>query len=63
LPAIALTTDTSVLTAIANDYAFEQIFSKQVWALGQPGDVLLAITTRAIRPTCWPRSKPRTSAK
>ena len=45
LPAIALTTDTSVLTAIANDYSFEQIFSKQVWALGQPGDVLLAITT------------------
>jgi D-sedoheptulose 7-phosphate isomerase len=45
LPAIALTTDTSVITAIANDSAFEQIFSKQVWALGQPGDVLLAITT------------------
>src|SRR5471032_2685614 len=45
LGAIALTTDTSVLTAIANDYSFEQIYSKQVWALGQPGDVLLAITT------------------
>jgi D-sedoheptulose 7-phosphate isomerase len=44
LPAIALTTDSSLLTAIANDYAFEQVFSKQVWALGQPGDVLLAIT-------------------
>jgi len=45
LPAIALTTDSSVLTAIANDYAFEQIFAKQVRALGQPGDVLLAVTT------------------
>src|SRR3954462_8293014 len=45
LPAVALSTDTSVLTAIANDYSFEQIFSKQVWALGQPGDVLLAIST------------------
>jgi D-sedoheptulose 7-phosphate isomerase len=45
LPAIALTADTSIITAIANDYAFEQIFSKQVWALGQPGDVLLALTT------------------
>src|SRR5471032_2550506 len=45
LPAIALSTDTSVLTAIANDYSFEQIYSKQVWALGQPGDVLLAIST------------------
>ena len=45
LPAIALTTDSSILTAIANDYDFNQIFSKQVRALGQPGDVLLAITT------------------
>jgi D-sedoheptulose 7-phosphate isomerase len=45
LPAIALSTDSSVLTAIGNDYSFEQIFSKQVRALGQPGDVLLAITT------------------
>jgi D-sedoheptulose 7-phosphate isomerase len=45
LPAIALGTDSSVLTAIANEYAYDQIFSKQVWALGQPGDVLLAITT------------------
>jgi D-sedoheptulose 7-phosphate isomerase len=45
LPAIALTTDSSVLTAIANDYSFEQIFAKQVRALGQPGDVLLAVTT------------------
>ncbi|SAK73727.1 phosphoheptose isomerase [Caballeronia ptereochthonis] len=45
LPAIALTTDTSILTAIGNDYAFEQIFSNQVRALGQAGDVLLALST------------------
>jgi D-sedoheptulose 7-phosphate isomerase len=45
LAAIALTTDTSVLTAIANDYDFEQVFSRQVQALGQAGDVLLAIST------------------
>jgi D-sedoheptulose 7-phosphate isomerase len=45
LPAIALTTDTSILTAIGNDYAFEQIFSNQVRALGQAGDVLLAMST------------------
>lgn len=44
-PALALTTDTSVLTSIANDYEFDQIFSKQVEALGRPGDVLLAIST------------------
>ena len=45
LGAIALSTDSSILTAIANDYHFDQIFSKQVRALGQPGDVLLAIST------------------
>jgi len=45
LAAIALTTDTSTLTSIANDYEYEQIFSKQVSALGQAGDVLLAIST------------------
>lgn len=45
LGAIALTTDSSILTAIANDYHFNTIFSKQVRALGQPGDVLLAITS------------------
>ncbi|GGD96338.1 phosphoheptose isomerase [Caballeronia grimmiae] len=45
LPAIALTTDSSILTAIGNDYAFKQIFSNQVRALGQAGDVLLAIST------------------
>ncbi|MEI6769297.1 MAG: phosphoheptose isomerase [Betaproteobacteria bacterium] len=45
LGAIALTTDSSILTAIGNDYDFDQIFSKQVRALGQSGDVLLAIST------------------
>lgn len=45
LGAIALTTDSSILTAIANDYDFSVVFSRQVRALGQPGDVLLAITT------------------
>lgn len=45
LPALALTTDASTLTSIANDYRFEDVFSKQVHALGRPGDVLLAITT------------------
>jgi len=45
LGAIALTTDSSILTAVGNDYDFNQIFAKQVRALGQAGDVLLAITT------------------
>ncbi|WP_028452098.1 phosphoheptose isomerase [Chitinilyticum aquatile] len=45
LPAIALTTDTSALTAIANDYDFDLVFSKQVHALGRAGDVLVAIST------------------
>mgnify|MGYP000523477847 CR=1 FL=1 len=45
LGAIALSTDSSILTAVANDYDFNQVFAKQVRALGQPGDVLLAITT------------------
>lgn len=45
LPAMALTADTSTLTAIANDYNYSEIFSKQVRALGQPGDILLAIST------------------
>ncbi len=45
LGAIALTTDSSILTAIANDYDFDRVFSKQVEALGNPGDVLLAIST------------------
>jgi D-sedoheptulose 7-phosphate isomerase len=45
LPAIALTTDTSAITAIANDYGFDQIFARQVEALGRAGDVLIAIST------------------
>jgi D-sedoheptulose 7-phosphate isomerase len=45
LPAVSLTTDTSALTAIANDYDFDRVFSKQVEALGNAGDVLLAIST------------------
>lgn len=45
LPAIALTTDTSTITSIANDYSYDEIFSKQVSALGQSGDILLAIST------------------
>jgi D-sedoheptulose 7-phosphate isomerase len=45
LAAVALTTDTSTLTSIANDYSYEEIFSKQVVALGRPGDVLLALST------------------
>ena len=45
LPAIAITTDSSTLTSIANDYSYDEIFSKQVKALGQAGDVLLAIST------------------
>lgn len=45
LPAIALTTDTSILTSVGNDYSFNEVFSKQVKALGVEGDVLLAIST------------------
>ncbi len=45
LPAIALTTDTSTLTSIANDYSYAEIFAKQIRALGRKGDVLLAIST------------------
>lgn len=45
LPAVAITTDSSTLTAIANDYDYNEIFSKQVSALGQPSDVLLGIST------------------
>lgn len=45
LPAIALTTDTSTLTSIANDYHFDEVFAKQLRALGQSGDILLAYST------------------
>jgi D-sedoheptulose 7-phosphate isomerase len=50
LPAVALTTDSSTLTSIANDYAYEQVFSKQVLALAQPQDCLLAISTSGNSP-------------
>lgn len=45
LPAIALSTDTSILTSIGNDYSFDQAFSKQIKAIGKEGDILLAIST------------------
>jgi D-sedoheptulose 7-phosphate isomerase len=45
LPALALTTDTSIMTAVGNDYSYREIFSKQVQAFGQAGDVLLALST------------------
>jgi D-sedoheptulose 7-phosphate isomerase len=51
LPAIALTTDSSTLTSIANDDHFAEVFARQVRALGQPGDVLLAITTSGQSPS------------
>jgi D-sedoheptulose 7-phosphate isomerase len=50
LPAIALTTDTSVLTAIGNDYGFDQVFERQVRGLGRPGDVFLALSTSGRSP-------------
>jgi D-sedoheptulose 7-phosphate isomerase len=50
LPAIALTTDTSVLTAVGNDYGFEQTFARQVRGLGKPGDVFIAISTSGRSP-------------
>lgn len=45
LPAIALTTDSSTITSIANDYDYNEVFAKQISSLGQPGDILLAIST------------------
>lgn len=50
LPAIALSTDTSVITAIANDYAFEDVFAKQVKALGRKGDVMIGFSTSGSSP-------------
>jgi len=50
LPAIALTTDSSALTAIANDYDYAQVFAKQVQALGKPGDVAMALSTSGNSP-------------
>ncbi len=50
LPALALTTDSSVLTAIGNDYGFDHVFERQVQALGQPGDVLIGLSTSGASP-------------
>jgi D-sedoheptulose 7-phosphate isomerase len=50
LPAVALTTDTSILTAIGNDYGFESIFSRQVEALAAPGDVVIGLSTSGNSP-------------
>lgn len=49
-PAIALTTDTSALTALSNDFGYEEVFARQVQALGKPGDVLIAISTSGKSP-------------
>jgi D-sedoheptulose 7-phosphate isomerase len=51
LASVALTTDTSILTSIANDYAYDQVFARQVKVLGQPGDILLAISTSGNSPS------------
>ncbi len=50
MAAIALSTDTSVLTSIGNDYSYEQVFTRQIEALGAPGDVALGITTSGLSP-------------
>ncbi len=50
LPALALTTDTSIITSIANDYGYEKIYSKQITALGAEGDILLSISTSGNSP-------------
>jgi len=50
IPAIALTVDTSVLTSVANDYSFKQVFARQVQALGRPGDVAIGISTSGESP-------------
>ncbi len=50
LPAVALTTDTSILTAIGNDFGFDQIFARQVCALGRKGDIAIAISTSGNSP-------------
>jgi len=50
LPSVALTTDTSILTAVANDYGYEAVFARQVQALGRPGDLLVGISTSGNSP-------------
>jgi D-sedoheptulose 7-phosphate isomerase len=51
LAAIALTTDTSILTAVSNDYGYKNVFSRQIQALGQPGDIAIAISTSGNSPS------------
>jgi D-sedoheptulose 7-phosphate isomerase len=63
LPAIALTTDSSTITSIANDYSYNEIFSKQIRALGQPGDVCWRSPPAATRQTLFKRSRPHMIAK
>ena len=62
LAVLALTTDGSVLTSVANDYTFERIFARQIEALGRRGDVAVAISTSGNRRTCWPGSRRRVRA-
>lgn len=50
LPALALTTDTSIMTSVGNDYSFDRVFARQVEALGRPGDVLVGISTSGNSP-------------
>ena len=57
LPAIALSADSSAVTAIANDYGFEELFARQVQAYGQPGDVLVALSTSGTSPNVIAASK------
>jgi D-sedoheptulose 7-phosphate isomerase len=57
LPAIALTTDTSIITSIGNDYSFSDIFSKQVKAIGLEGDILMAISTSGNSPNILSAAK------
>ena len=52
LPAIALTVDTSIITAFSNDFSFEKVFARQVEAYGRPGDVLIAISTSGSSKNC-----------
>ncbi|MEO6236644.1 MAG: SIS domain-containing protein, partial [Vicinamibacterales bacterium] len=50
IAAIALTTDTSILTSIANDYSYKQVFARQIEAIGQPGDIAFGISTSGESP-------------
>ena len=52
LPALALTTDTSILTSVANDFGFEEVFARQIEGLGRAADVLLVISTSGNSPNC-----------